>query len=166
MRTYFWNIIIMNIFADFSFISFYFSFWIFHIVYWFTIKSFFNDYIFLAIHHLLSKKIYLVSLKLFAYPLTFGSAIYNNLTFSFNRDLNRGFLAYMFSLRFSGSKFLINSRRQFHVRKICSCSQNISYASFCGICSHLILHLKLLFRKCITYVLGCSFIKTCSLTGC
>ena len=27
------------------------------------------------------------------------------------------------------------------------------------------LHLKLLFRKCVTYVLGCSFIKTCSLTG-
>ena len=34
-----------------------------------------------------------------------------------NRDLNRGCLVYMFSLRFSGSKFLINSRRQFRVRK-------------------------------------------------
>ena len=31
---------------------------------------------------------------------------------------NRGCLFYMFSLRFSGSKFLINLRRQFRVRKI------------------------------------------------
>ena len=36
----------------------------------------------------------------------------------FNHDLNRGCLVYMFSLRFSGSKFLINLRRQFRVRKI------------------------------------------------
>ena len=36
----------------------------------------------------------------------------------FNRDLNRGCLVYMFSLRFSGSKFLVNLRRQFRVRKI------------------------------------------------
>ena len=36
----------------------------------------------------------------------------------FNRDLNRGCLVYMFSLRFSGSKFLINLRRQFRARKI------------------------------------------------
>ena len=35
----------------------------------------------------------------------------------FNRDLNRGCLVYMFSLRFSGSKFLVNLRRQFRVRK-------------------------------------------------
>ena len=35
----------------------------------------------------------------------------------FNRNLNRGCLVYMFSLRFSGSKFLINLRRQFRVRK-------------------------------------------------
>ena len=34
----------------------------------------------------------------------------------FNRDLNRRCLVYMFSLRFSGSKFLINLRRQFLVR--------------------------------------------------
>ena len=40
----------------------------------------------------------------------------------FNRDLNRGCLVYMFSLRFSGSKFLINLRRQFRVRKIFSCT--------------------------------------------
>ena len=36
----------------------------------------------------------------------------------FNRDLNRGCLVYIFSLRFSGSKFLINLRRQFRERKI------------------------------------------------
>ena len=36
----------------------------------------------------------------------------------FNRDLNRGCLVYMFSLRFSGSKFLVNLRRQFRVRNI------------------------------------------------
>ena len=40
----------------------------------------------------------------------------------FNRDLYRGCLVYMFSLRFSGSKFLTNSRRQFRVRKICVCT--------------------------------------------
>ena len=36
----------------------------------------------------------------------------------FNRDLNRGCLVYMFSLRFSPRKFLIYLRRQFRVRKI------------------------------------------------
>ena len=36
----------------------------------------------------------------------------------FNRDLNRDCLIYMFSLRFSGSKFLINLRRQFRARKV------------------------------------------------
>ena len=35
----------------------------------------------------------------------------------FNRHLNRGCLVYMFSLRFSGSKFLINLWQQFRVRK-------------------------------------------------
>ena len=34
-----------------------------------------------------------------------------------NRDLNHCCLVYLFSLRFSGSKFLVNSRRQFRVRK-------------------------------------------------
>ena len=37
---------------------------------------------------------------------------------SFNSDLNRDCLVYMFSLRFSRSKFLINLRRQLRVRKI------------------------------------------------
>ena len=39
------------------------------------------------------------------------------------------------------------------------------YTSFCGICSLFILCLKLLFPQCVTYVLGCYFIKTCSLTS-
>ena len=38
----------------------------------------------------------------------------------FNRDLNRGCLVYLFSLRFSGIKFLINSGRQFRVRNFFS----------------------------------------------
>ena len=38
------------------------------------------------------------------------------------RDLNRGCLVYIFSLRFSGSKFLINLRRQLRVHKIFSCT--------------------------------------------
>ena len=37
-----------------------------------------------------------------------------------NRNLNRLCLVYMFSLRFSESKFLINLRRQFRVPKIFS----------------------------------------------
>ena len=36
----------------------------------------------------------------------------------FNRDLNRGCLVYIFPLRFSESKFLINLQRQFRARKI------------------------------------------------
>ena len=44
-----------------------------------------------------------------------------------NFDLNRGCLVYMFSLRFSGSKFLINLRRQFRVRKI---FRNQGFAEF------------------------------------
>ena len=42
------------------------------------------------------------------------------LLFLFSFDLNRGCLVYMFSLSFSGSKFLINLPRQFRVRKIFS----------------------------------------------
>ena len=76
----------------------------------------------------------------------------------FNRDLNRGCLVYMFFLRFLGSKFLINLRRQFRVRKIFRTEVFAGFGVF-------ILRLKLLFRKCVTYVLGSSFIKTCSLTG-
>ena len=81
-----------------------------------------------------------------------------HLSISFNRDLNRGCLVYMFSLRFSGSKFLINLRRQFRVRKI---FRTQFFARF-----EVILCLKLLFQKWVTYVAGCSFTKTSSLTGC
>ena len=52
----------------------------------------------------------------------------------FNRDLNRWCLVYKFSLRFSGSKLLINLRRQFQVRQIFSCTLNFSCTSFRGIC--------------------------------
>ena len=75
----------------------------------------------------------------------------------FNRDLNRSCLVYMFSLRFSGSKFLIHLRRQFRVRKIFSCTFKIVCVCVC---------LKLPFRKCVTWAVGRCFIKTCSLTGC
>ena len=40
----------------------------------------------------------------------------------FNRDLYRDCLVYMFSLCFSGSKYLTNSRRQFRVSKISPCT--------------------------------------------
>ena len=69
----------------------------------------------------------------------------------FNRDVNRGCLVYMFSLRFSGSQFLINLRRQFCVRKIF-----FAYVKF------------FVYKFSLdsqSFILGCSFIKTCSLTG-
>ena len=87
----------------------------------------------------------------------------------FNRNLNHVSLVYMFSLRFSESKFLKNLLWQFCVRTFFSCTQSFSFTSFCWFCSLFILRLKLLFSKCINYVLGLfmfSFIKTCSLTGC
>ena len=64
-----------------------------------------------------------------------------------NCDLNRGCLVYMFSLRFSGSKFLINLRPLFCVRKLFSCTWNFSYTSFCGICGLFILCLNRYFRS-------------------
>ena len=45
-------------------------------------------------------------------------SILKSILFLFNHDLDRGCLVYMFSLRFSASKFLINLQRQFHARKI------------------------------------------------
>ena len=82
----------------------------------------------------------------------------------FNRDLNRGCLVYMSSLRCSLSKCLTNLRRQFLVRKIFLCTLIFRTQAFAG--STCIFCLKLLYRKCVTYVVGCSFIKTCSLTSC
>ena len=84
----------------------------------------------------------------------------------FNCNLNRSCLVYMFSLCFLGSKVLINPQWQFLVHKIFSSMKKFLYASSSGICSLFNLQLKLLFPKCITYVLGCPVIKTCSLTGC
>ena len=73
----------------------------------------------------------------------------------FSRDLNRGCLVYMFPLRFSESKCLINLRRQYRVRKIFSRRQ-LRTQVYAGLQSfHL--RLKLLFRKCVTYVVGCFF---------
>ena len=60
----------------------------------------------------------------------------------FNRDLNRGCLVYMFFSDFSESKFLINLRRQFRVRKIFQFLARFAVFSFCV-------------RKCVTHVLGC-----------
>ena len=70
----------------------------------------------------------------------------------------------MFSLRFSGSKFLINLRRQFRLLKFFRVRKIFRTQRFDGF--EVIVCLKLLFRKCVTYVAGCSFTKTCSLTGC
>ena len=50
----------------------------------------------------------------------------------FSRDLNRGCLVYMFSLRFSGSKFSINLRRQFCVRKSFGVRKFFCTQSFAG----------------------------------
>ena len=74
-----------------------------------------------------------------------------------NRDLNRVCLVYIFSLRFSGSKFLINLRRQYHVRKIFRTQVFAGFAVF-----HFVF--KITISK--TPNVACSFIKTCSLAGC
>ena len=71
----------------------------------------------------------------------------------FNRHLNRGCLIYMFCLRFSGSKFLINLRRQFRERKFF-----FVYVKF-------FIHKNLLDSQSFDFVC-CSFMKTCLLTGC
>ena len=81
-------------------------------------------------------------------------------SYFFYQDLNPGCLVYMFSLLFSGSKFYDKFTVAVRVRK------SFSYTRFCRIQSFFDLCLKLLFRRCKTYVLGCSFMKTCSLTDC
>ena len=57
---------------------------------------------------------------------------------------SRGCLVAMFSLRFSLSKFLINSRRQFRVRKFFHDGNFVHFGSFCRIYRLFILRLKLL----------------------
>ena len=51
-------------------------------------------------------------------PVPQNVMVKNLILIQFNRDLSRGCLVYMFSLRFSGSKFLINLRWKFRVHKI------------------------------------------------
>ena len=80
--------------------------------------------------------------------------------FLFNRHLNRGCLVYMFSLLFSGSKFLLNLWRQFRVRKIFRTQVFAEFSVF----SFYIWNYY--FENVLTYVLGRSFTKTCSLTSC
>ena len=76
-----------------------------------------------------------------------------------NHDLNCRCLFYIFSLRFLGSKFLINLRRQFRVGKTLVYVEIFGY-TFCGIYRLFILYLKLQFPKSVIYALVCSFIKT------
>ena len=75
----------------------------------------------------------------------------------------------MFSLGFSGSRFLINSRGQFRVRKsfsrwqLCIFRQFLRHLqSFFILCLNYLQIMRNL-KLCVTYVLGCSFIKICSL---
>ena len=49
--------------------------------------------------------------------ITMSPVLIESTLLLFNRDLNRGCFVYVLSLRLSGSKFLINLRRQFRVRK-------------------------------------------------
>ena len=82
----------------------------------------------------------------------------------FNRNLNRGCLVYIFSLLFSGSKFVINLQFRvckiffvyvkFFVHKVLRDSQSFHFASKIAIS-----------KMCTLYAAGCSFIKVCSLTS-
>ena len=74
----------------------------------------------------------------------------------------------MFSLRFLVSKLLINLRWQFHARTffvyvkflLHNSLRDLQYFHFVfktTICAKL--------QKCANYVLGCFFIKTCSVAG-
>ena len=77
--------------------------------------------------------IFLTTLPIFT--VTSSSIIFFGLPLNFtlfNRDLNRRCLVYVFSLHFSGNKFLVNLWRQFRVRKIFSCTQNFLFTRFCG----------------------------------
>ena len=86
----------------------------------------------------------------------------------FNRDLNHGCLVHIFSLRFSGSRFLIILRRQFRARKIFfvyvkffvhKVLRDLLFFNF-------VFEILYYFKNALTYIVDCSFIKTCSLTGC
>ena len=64
----------------------------------------------------------------------------------------------MFSLRFSGSKFFINLRLQFRVRKIFHAQVFAAFLAFSYVS-------KIIIPK-MRNLLGCYFIKMCSLTDC
>ena len=73
---------------------------------------------------------------LLGFVLSACGMVYTHFVLLFSHYVDRDCLAYMFSLSFSRSKFLINLRRQFRVRKF----------FYVRICSLFILCLKLLFR--------------------
>ena len=87
----------------------------------------------------------------------------------FSRDLNRSCLVFRNSLRFSGSKFLINLRRQFRVCKSFSCTKifstqvfrelqpfhflfKITISKMLNLCSRLRFHYNLLINRLLTSV--------------
>ena len=87
-----------------------------------------------------------------------------------NRDLNRGCLVCMFSLHFSVSKFLINLREKFRVRKILFVYGKlfvhkflrdleplhlvfkITISKMCYLCSRLLFHWNFLIDRLLTSV--------------
>ena len=87
----------------------------------------------------------------------------------FSCDLNRSCLVFRNSLRFSGSKFLINLRRQFRVCKSFSCTKifstqvfrelqpfhflfKITISKMLNLCSRLRFHYNLLINRLLTSV--------------
>ena len=74
------------------------------------------------------------------------------------------FVCLFFTGFFSSFLFLIKLRRQFRARKIFS-GTKFFVSKFLRDLRYSYLCLTLLFRKCVPYLLGCSFIKNCSLTG-
>ena len=83
---------------------------------------------------------------------------FSNLAIAFfNRHLNRGCLVYMFSLRFSGSKVLINLRRQFRVKffvnKVLRDLQSfhlvfkITISKMCNLCCRLLFYWNFLINR-------------------
>ena len=80
-------------------------------------------------------------------------------TWYFSITKNRGCLFYIYSLRFLGSKFLINLRRQFRVGKTFVYVEIFGY-KFSGIYRLHFIFKVTISKKFIIYALGCSFAKT------
>ena len=92
-------------------------------IHYIQLTKMFDEPFFLIMRFFLFSFIFLTALPIFT--VTSSSIIFFGLPLNFtlfNRDLNRGCLFYVFSLHFSGNKFLINLWRQFRVRKIFSCT--------------------------------------------